>query len=140
MARLRKAATRNKPAPALSQNLNKCFIVKVFAKRAYQLGLLHVRVRMAEPVSETEGAVGAHWGRQRVPPKGGTLFFKQSGQPNIARCGFNFHRFAAVTPLINLPDLTRIFQELFATLQHARAALITLDCAQASYQPAPAAL
>ena len=109
MARLRKAATRNKPAPALSQNLNKCFIVKVCAKRAYPLGLLHVRVRMAEPVSETEGAVGAHWGDRGFRPTAEPYYFKS--QPSTAYCGFNIYRFAAVTPLINLMDLNQIFQE-----------------------------
>ena len=68
MDRLRKAATRNKSARAFSQNLNKSNIVKVCTKAAYQLGLLHVRVRMAEPVSETEGAVGAHWGDRGFRP------------------------------------------------------------------------
>jgi hypothetical protein len=81
VARLKKAATRNQPAPALSQNLNKCFIVKVCAKRAYQLGLLHVRVRMAEPVSETEGAVGAHWGDRGFRPTAEPYFFKSQTSP-----------------------------------------------------------
>lgn len=64
---------------------------------------------MAEPVSETEGAVGAHWGDRGFRPTAEPYFFKS--QPNTACCGFNIYRFAGVTPLINLVDLNQIFQE-----------------------------
>lgn len=81
MDRLRKAATQNKSARAFSQNLNKSNIVKVCTKAAYQLGLLHVRVRMAEPVSETEGAVGAHWGGRGFRPRAEPYFSNDQASP-----------------------------------------------------------
>jgi hypothetical protein len=79
--RLRKAATQNKSARAFSQNLNKSNIVKVCTKAAYQLGLQHVCDRIAEPVSETEGAVGAHWGDRGLPPRAEPYFSNNQASP-----------------------------------------------------------
>ena len=81
MDRLRKAATRNKSARAFSQNLNKSNLVNVCTKAAYQLGLLHVRVRMAAPVSETEGAVGAQWGDRGFRPRAEPYFSNDQASP-----------------------------------------------------------
>ena len=81
MERLTKATTRNKSARAYSQNLNKSNIVKVCTKAAYQLGLQHVRARIAEPVSETEGAVGAHWGDRGLPPRAEPYFSNNQASP-----------------------------------------------------------
>ena len=81
MDRLRKVATQNKSARAFYQNLNKSNIVKVCTRAAYQLGLQHVCDRIAEPVSETEGAVGAHWGDRGFRPTAEPYFFKSQTSP-----------------------------------------------------------
>ena len=87
---VKKSGHPKQVCPGVSQNLNRSNMVRVCTKAAYQLGLLRVRGRMAEPVSETEVAVGAHWGDRGYRPTVEPYFSNNQTSPTQSAAGSIF--------------------------------------------------